>query len=295
MQGFNWDDIRFFLAVCREGSLSGAGKVLGVNHTTVLRRINALEHHLNTRLFDRDADGYGMSQTAEQMFRLAEDMEQRAQAIDREVFGRDAELSGPLTLTTPYDFANRVLVPHLARFKQEYPLIDLDILGTTGLMDLAAREADIAVRMTPKPPDYLVGREVMPLRHGIYGAPRYLKMRKAQPRVILFRDSDEGNEWIAKNFPRATVAMRTDDVTTMLEAVAQGLGMARMPCYIGDSDKRLRRLDINLVPSTWGVWVLSHIDLRSTARVRVCREFLFDAIEKMRRLILGENSRYYDG
>lgn len=289
----NWDDLRYFLALSREGSVSGAGKALGVNHTTVARRIGALEDRIGTRLFDRTADGYEMTQAAENMYEHALRIEETTQAIDRDVFGQDAELRGPLKLTIAHDVANRLLIPKIAKFREAYPCIDLDILTTTGLVDLAAREADIAVRLTAKPPDYLVGRKVLPLRHGVYGAPKYLKSQDGPADVILFRGNIEMPPWVAENYPDARVVLQVDDVSTMLAAVRNGLGVARMPCYIGDYDTNVRRIDVPLTPSVWGIWVLSHVDLRGTARVRVCREFLFDIIQQQRALVLGERSRYF--
>lgn len=289
----NWDDLRFFLALSREGSVSRAGKSLGVNHTTVARRIGALEEQLGTRLFDRSADGYEMTQAAENMYDHALQIEERTQAIDRDVFGQDAELKGPLKLTIAHDVANRLIIPRIAEFQDAYPCIDLDILTTTGLVDLAAREADIAVRLTEKPPDYLIGREVLPMRHGVYGAPGFLANPEDPVRVILFRGNAEMPPWVAENYPCARVVLQVDDVGTMLEVVRNGLGLARMPCYIGDSDALVRRVDLPLTPSTWGIWILSHVDLRSSARVRVCREFLVNVIQSQSALVLGERSRYF--
>ena len=288
----NWDDVRFFLALCREGSVSRAGKLLDVNHTTVARRIAALEEMLGTRLFDRTRDGYTMTQAAENMYDKALEMEAYALAIDRTMAGQDAELSGSLKLTAPYDFANRVIVPALPMFRESYPCIDLELLTTTGLVDLAAREADIAVRLTAKPPEYLVGRKVLPLRHGIYGAAEYIKRAPEIPDVILFRSEETMPEWVSQYYPNAKVVLRTDNLTTMRAAVAAGLGLARMPCYEADPEPNIRRIDEPLTPSTWGVWILSHVDLRSTARVRVCREFLAEIILEKQSLILGERSKY---
>lgn len=286
--------MRFFLALCREGSVSKAGKAIGVNHTTVARRIGALEKMLGTRLFDRQPHGYAMTQSAENMYEHALRMEEQAQAIDREVFGQDAELQGPLKLTVAHDVAERLVISKLLEFQETYPCIDLELLTTTGLVDLAAREADIAVRLTDKPPDYLIGRKVMSMRHGIYGSPKYLRHLEGPADVVLFRGGDETPEWVAEHFPDSKTVLRLDDVSTMVAAVRDHMGLARMPCYVGDSEPGVQRLDLTLTPSTWGVWVLSHVDLRSTARVRVCREFLIGAIEKQRPLILGEESRYYN-
>jgi len=294
MHNENWDDLRFFLALCREGSATGAGRSLGVNHTTVARRIRTLEDNLGTRLFDHSREGYEMTQAAENMYEHARRMEEITQAIDRDVFGQDAELKGPLKITVAHDVAERLVIPRLREFRDTYPCIDLDILTTTGLVDLAAREADIALRLTAKPPDYLIGREVVPMRHGVYGSPSYLEDANRSARVILFRGDPEQPQWVQQHFPDAEIAMRVDDVGAMAHAVANGMGLARMPCYVGDTEPRIRRLDLKLTPSTWGIWILSHVDLRSTARVRVAREFLINIIEEQRELVLGEVSRYFE-
>ncbi|MCZ6618708.1 MAG: LysR family transcriptional regulator [Gammaproteobacteria bacterium] len=288
----NWDDLRFFLALSREGSVSGAGKALGVKHTTVARRVQAFEERLGTRLFDRLSSGYAMTQAAENLFEHALAMEMHAQAVDREVLGRDAELAGPLKLTASHEVADRLIMPKLREFSKAYPQIDLQLITTSGLVDFAAREADIALRLTAKPPDYLVGREVMRLQHGIYGTTRSLRKLSDPVNVILWQDETDHPPWVTENFPDARTVLRLDDVSTMAVATRHHLGLSRIPCFIGDSDASLRRLDVSFERSDWGVWILSHVDLRATARVRVCREFLLEAIEQQRLLIQGEMSQY---
>ena len=285
--------MRFFLALAREGTVSAAGRSLGVKHTTVARRIAAFEARLGTRLFDRLPDGYATTQAAENMFEQALAMEALAEAVDREVFGQDAELAGPLRLTVGHDFVDRLIMPRLRTFTEAYPCIELQLLTTTGLVDLGAWEADIAVRLTAKPPDYLVGREAVRLRHGVYGTPRTLRKLTDPVNVILFRDGPDEPPWVRENFPNARTVLRVDDVSSMATATKNHLGLSRMPCYIGDSDAGLRRLDVPLTPSDWGVWVLSHVDLRATARVRVCRDFLLGTLEQQKALIQGEESRYF--
>lgn len=288
----NWDDLRYFLALCRSGSVSRAGQTLGVTHTTVARRIQALERTLKTRLFDRRPDGYVMTLAAEAMFEDVVHMENRVHAIDREIVGRDLELSGPLTVTAPYDFANSALLPAIANFRRRYPRIKLTLTTTTSFVDLSAREADIAVRLTARPPDNLVGRRILPLCHGIYATRPYLRVALDEAELILLSRGDERPDWATTHFPNARVSLRTDNVATMHAAVLAGLGVARIPCFIGDADKRLCRLDLDVPLSDWGIWILSHVDLRATARVRVARDFLADAILENRALILGEASRY---
>jgi len=293
----NWDDVRYFLALVREGTVSGAGKVLSVKHTTVARRITSLEDQLGSQLFDRTPKGYVPTQVGENLYPHALVIETHIQSAEREVFGMDAELKGPLTLTASADVLEHLIVPHLPAFQKEYPGISIKFLGVSHLADLASREADIAVRMTPKPPEYLIGRNVLPMRHGVYASKQYLQHIESQGsahKVILWGSENVAPEWVQEHFPNAKVALQTNNIHSMASAVRHGMGLARMPCYIGDSDKSMIRLDLRLTPSTWGVWVLSHIDLRGTARIRVCREFLINTIESQKGLILGEKSQYFN-
>jgi len=292
-EGMNWNDLRYFLALAREGSVSGAGKVLGVEHTTVARRVTALEKQLGSRLFDRIPSGYEMTQVAENLYPHALAMEELMQVADREVFGMDTQLSGSLKLTASYDVFTRLVTPKLHRFTDRYPGIDVELLSSTSLADLASRQADIALRLSPNPPEYLIGRKVLPLRHGIYASTKYLKKKRDSEKLILWEHERKAPEWVVDHFPKARIAARANEIMTMMESVKNHLGIARLPCYVADAEPTLRRLDLSLTPSTWGVWVLSHVDLRSTARVRVCREFLIEIIEEQKSLIEGLSSHYH--
>jgi DNA-binding transcriptional LysR family regulator len=290
----NWDDLRFFLALSRAGTVSGAGRELGVKHTTVARRIKAFEESLGSRLFDHLPDGYVMTLAGENLYQHAVIMEQQAQAVDRQVFGLDAQLEGVLKLTASQDVLCHLVIPKLESFSRRYPGIDLQLLSSSGLADLSARQADIALRLTPKPPDYLIGKKVLPLRHGIYGSKKYLKAHPRPEHLILWNDEVDQPEWVKQHFPHANTAIRTDDATSMLACVSNHMGVARIPCYIGETAEGLYRLNLTLTPSTWSVWVLSHVDLRDTARVRTCREFLVSIIEQQRSLIEGLDSHYLE-
>ena len=289
----NWDDLRFFLALARTGTVSGAGRALTVKHTTVSRRITALENQLGSRLFDRLPQGYAMTQVAENLYPHALLMEETAQAADREVFGMDNQLSGSLKLTASYDVFTRLITPKLSQFTEQYPGIDLELSSSTRLTDLASRQADIALRLTPKPPEYLIGREILPLCHGVYASSRYLKSKRDFEKLILWEHDHEMPQWVTDHYSDAHVVIRTSEIMTMLDATKNHMGLARMPCYVADAEPSLRRIDVSLSPSNWAVWVLSHVDLRSTARVRVCREFLIDIIQQQRDLIEGRASIYY--
>ena len=135
----------------------------------------------------------------------------------------------------------------------------------------------------------------MPLGIGIYASRRYLENNPQPQHLVLWNDDIELPEWASANFPSAQVAIRANDVTTLLACLSHDMGVTMLPCYIGETDPALWRLDLPLAPSNWGVWVLSHADLRATARVRVCREFLADIIDQQRPLIAGLKSTYWRG
>ncbi len=283
--------MRVFLAVCQTGSLSAAGASLDMNHTTVGRRIAALEDVLDTRLFDRSRGGYSMTQAAEEIFGRARLMEEQTQAILRENVGRDRELRGSLVLTVPSDFADNVLVPHLGKFLRRYPGIELELSTSLNLANLDARDADLALRVTKAPPDHLVGRRVYPLCLGVYGSRKYLD-KNGPKELILHRGERKPPKW-TQAFPHAKLCCRIDSVASQHRAVRAGLGISRLPCFIGDGDSSLLRLPVE-VYTDWGIWVLHHADLRATARVRACRDFLYEVLEQQRSLLLGENSRYFE-
>jgi DNA-binding transcriptional LysR family regulator len=289
----NWDDLRFFLALAREGTVSGAGRSLTVKHTTVARRISALEEQLGSRLFDRLPSGYAMTQAAENLYHHALSMEEIVHTADREIFGMDTQLSGALKLTASYDVFTRLITPKLKSFTDQYPGINIELLSSVTLADLASLQADIALRLTPKPPEYLIGKEILPLRHGVYGSKKYLNKTRTREKIILWKDERAMPEWVTDHFKGAQVVARATEVMTMADAVKNHMGLARIPCYVADAEPSLRRLDVQLTPSSWGVWVLSHVDLRSTARVRVCREFLVNTIQQQQGLIEGLESTYY--
>jgi len=195
-------------------------------------------------------------------------------------------------LAASYDVFTRLLTPHLHAFADRYPAIELELVSSTGLVDLGNRQADLAVRLSPKPPEYLVGREVAKLGHGVYASKKYLSKKRSEAHLILWQHEKSQPEWMLDHFADGRVVLRATEIMTMMEAVKNDFGIARMPCYVGDAEPSLRRLDLSLTPSKWGVWVLSHPDLRTTSRVRACREFLIESIEQQRSLIQGLESRY---
>ncbi|WP_199886121.1 LysR family transcriptional regulator [Pseudoalteromonas sp. T1lg23B] len=288
----NWDDFRYFLALARQGSVSGAGRELNVKHTTVARRIAALEKSLGSQLFDRTPHGYVLTQVGENLVPHVNELEAVVFNADREVFGMDSRLSGILRVASSYDLFSRLITPYLHEFSGIYPDIILELVSSTSLIDLGSREADIAVRISPKPPENLIGTDVVQLGHGVYASETYLLSHHKRQKLILWLNETTRPEWAEQHFPDGDIVARASDVISMMELAKNHMGIARLPCYVGDSEPTLRRIDLPLTPSNWKVWVLSHKDLRDTARVRAARAFFIEKLKAQRHLIEGSASNF---
>ncbi len=277
----DWDDIRYFLSVAKTGSVTAASRELGVNHSTVSRRIKALEKRHGVRLFDQLRSGYKITDQAADVFELALEIEALSQSFSRKLLGLDSRLQGPVNITMPHDIFEFFFVQHLAEFQQRYPNISINMLVAKGLKDLAAREADIAVRLSSNPPDYLVGRKICNLAHGIYHSNDLALSDHTRTPVIAWTDQIGIPDWAIAHVHKPFIALKVNDLLAMYKAVEQGLGVARMPAYMHNMYKsnHINVLPVNLPKSPWGVWLLSHVDLRNTLRVQTCREYIFEKLE----------------
>ncbi|MEX0298558.1 MAG: LysR family transcriptional regulator [Kordiimonas sp.] len=289
----NWDDLRYFLEVARAGNVTSAAKILGVNHSTVSRRIHAFEEKHGVRLFDRVPSGYELTEPATCIYQMALEVEATHQKISRSLFGRDGRIQGDISLTMPHDILEHCLIEDLRTFRDEYPEIDLNLFIAKGIKNLAAREADLAVRLSPAPPDHLIGTRVATLQHGIYANTEIDTSNN--PDLIVWNSETELPDWAKEHFPNSKIAMRVDDLYGMFAAVKAGIGIARMPCYLPDAlaAPTVKRMPIAQTRSAWGVWVLNHADLRYTARIQLCRKFLIKHLKERRGLFEGEQSVFF--
>lgn len=291
----NWDDVRYFIAVAREGSVTKAAETLGVNYTTVARRIGALENRLNTRLFERIPNGHVMTAAASSVLDRALAMEKEAIALDSTVFGQDEKLSGQLRLATVDIAAIYLLFPHFADFLQRYPDIDLEIYVSDADVDISRRETDIALRLVEgEPPQEAVGVHVTDVEFAIYGSTAYLAthpdLNTASTQILrwlLVPGQHElpalfNSEWITKLFPLARPGMRLDSMMVMLSAIRNGFGICGLPRFVGDAEPELSLVPNTLAEQKMSLWLLHHADLRKTSRVRVLRDFIRDCLLRQR-------------
>jgi DNA-binding transcriptional LysR family regulator len=292
----DWDDIRYFLAVARRGSITSAARDLGVNHSTVSRRIAAFEDNLGVRLFDRIATGYNLTPAGQEMVPSAQRMEEEALGLDRRLYGRDTELSGQLRVTTAGTFVNPFLMEQIGKFLAEYPGIDIELVVSTDLANLHAREVDVAIRATLNPPDTLVGRRIGRLTAMLYGRSDFIAPGEpgapnsaAAPDVIAFdgaRDYTHAS-WFRDVYPNARARIKLNSVEAAFHAILAGVGIGMLPCHIGDTSPELRRLPPYHLEPVFDLWLLTHADLRRTAKVRAFINFMANAIMPHKDLIEG--------
>jgi DNA-binding transcriptional LysR family regulator len=286
----DWNDLRYFLAVAREGTLARAGRLLGINATTVGRRLVALEEQVQARLFDRTPEGYVLTPSGRDLLPRAERMEHEALALDRDVIGADQRAAGTVRVTVTEMLATRFIVPFLPRFHAEYPAITLDLECTTRVVSLARREADVALRLARPREDNVVSRRLAPVPLSLYAAPAYLErygmpsdpeVSLAGHQAILFADARAflvENEWLQARLDGACVVMRSDSVSSIYSATVAGLGIALLPVAVAAHDPCLVRIPTATAPAPRVIWQAVHADLLRSARVRAVLDFLGEIV-----------------
>jgi DNA-binding transcriptional LysR family regulator len=287
----DWDDLRVVLAICREGSLSGAAKVLGSSHSTVFRQINAIEKKLSTRFFNRLSHGYEMTEAGETVLKRAACIEEDILELERELKSKDLRLKGTIRLTAPEGLTNYLLTPHLTSFYRKHPDIQIDLIISSDDLRLSQHQADIAVRTTKKPPATCIGKKVCDFGIAVYATETYLKKVKDLefPQYDYLQINNGVNwfpapYWTAESPPK--IIFKCDSVLSVARAANEGIGAAILPCLIGEKEPLLKRA----APAFKGVselWILTHADLRQTARVKALMEHLNQCLSAERELIEG--------
>lgn len=289
----DWENLKFFLAVAREGTLAGAGRVLGVKHSTVLRRVALLEEGLGLKLFDRHPNGYMLTAAGREMLVGTAPIEEELVAMERRLSGRDLRLTGTVRLATL-----GVLVPWvsaaLAEFRALHPGIRVEVIISPATVSLARHEADIAIRVSRQPPESLVGRRIAALVHGIYGAASHPALGRADPDWASYdwisytdhRADLPQARWVASHIPDDRIVVRANHTGMVVAAARAGLGLAVLPCYLGDAEPGLRRLK-TIAGFGQEMWILTHSDLRRTPRIRALMDFLARELSRRRDLIEG--------
>lgn len=282
----NWDDLKYFLAVARAGSLTAASEKLTVNQSTVSRRISGFEQELKVRLFERFSTGYVLTTEGEELLRRAERIEEEAHAIERHVMGKNIELSGPIRVTCSLVVARYLLIPLLKRFNTLHPRIVVHLDLSNSLHNLSAREADVAIRVTRDAlPETLIGRELGRIAYAVYGRNDYVKAyRKRNGKGPLHWIGEDNNQdrpnWLPADINPLQLVMRSNDVLATLDLVKQGFGVGRLPCFMGAKEQTLRQLDLPHGIPAVPIWMLTHADMRRVNRVSAFTAYIVEALRK---------------
>jgi DNA-binding transcriptional LysR family regulator len=293
----DWDDVRHFLALSRAGSVRAAGASLKVSHSTVARRVEALEERLAARLFDRTRDGYTLTEAGRRMLDTAERIEREMSDLERGLVGVDERLEGPVALTCSDHFIAGLLLPDLAEFCRAYPGIELCLTVDPRPYDLSRREADLALRVLAhgaQPPEHLVGGKLAPVVLASYVAAAHAD--RVDPahgsltaRWLSFEQRKIHEGLIAESsFPEVPPWGRFTTVELLVMAAREGLGAVMLPTYVGDREPSLRRLARPDLRHVADLWMLSHPDLRDNVRLRALRERVRRTLTQHRALFQGE-------
>ena len=285
----DWDDVRYFLAVARGGSVRAAAKSLGVNHATVLRRIAQLEERLGALMFEKLPAGYRLTAAGEEVLELAKQMEASSLKLETRVLGRDQSVRGLLRVTLAPTLATHLLMPDLADFARLHPDIEMEILASGELANLTNREADVAIRV-------VYDRKTLPLNlHGLKGPELFGGVYMSRDRLAAWRAGAPDPirwivisihgipEWAREGEVRATgVQFRTTDGEAQIVAVRQGLGMTTLPCFVGDADPLLVRVPGTDLHMHGTVWLLTQGETRKTKRVRTLHRVRIPQARRLR-------------
>ena len=281
LTNIDWDDMRYFLAVARSGTLRGGADAIKVNHATVSRRLASLEDSYGARLFDRSKSGLVLTQLGEELLPHAERVEEEITAASRSLTGRDSRPSGPIYFSMPTTMSQSSLPQDLTDFARAYPDIELHIQVTDVMLDLVRREADVSLRVAYEVTEDVVGRRLLQYVKAAYCSPAYAETMKDNGGTGLsWIGWNEGAgettaQWIRESpYPHAILKHRVPEGGMQSALAASGMGLTYAPCYLADKHPGLVRAPFQKPVKDRSIWLLLHRDLKETARVRLFVDFL---------------------
>ncbi len=255
----NWDDLKVILALSRCGTMSSAAKQLDVQHSTVSRRIKALEKQLGTNLVRRNKGTYELTNAGKQIKEAALNVEREITSVDGAFLNKEDPLQGTLRITTINSMASTILMPMFSDFSKAYPQIDLHIMVSNSTISLTNRGADIAIRLSNAPTETLIGKRIVTVSSTVYGSSDYLKNHN--------KDKDDlkwlgvtccgfHKTWTKESCDAVTHQFNCDDALLTVAALREGLGVSYLPCFIGDTEPTLERYCEPEPEFDLGLWVL---------------------------------------
>ena len=295
---FNWDDLRFVLELARRGRLAAASRALHVDHTTVARRVSALETALNTRLFDRTPRGYIPTKAGQALIEHAEMMEARAIKLYEDVSGEDATLTGTVRMAATEGLAIEFLAKEMPRFRERHPGITIELIASTPQLDLSRREADLAITLSRPQSGRLIAWKLADYALGLYATPEYLQGR---PPIRSKKDLSAHDliwyiedmvtlpqlRFLDDTFKDPNIAFASTSVVAHFNAAQAGMGMAFLHCFAAEPDPGFVRILPEEIEIKREFWLVVHEDLRHVARVEAVCDFLTQLLHANQALLMG--------
>lgn len=292
----NWDDLRVFLTLAREGTLTTAAKALGVSHPTVARRVQALEKQIGARLFDRLPDRFAPTSAGERLLADTEAMEKAALSIHRRSAGLSDTVSGTVRLSAGEAMAG-LIARHLPELRRQLRQIEFEVIASHTLANLSRREADLLIREQVPELGGIVTRKLGRVAYAVYAgrgfkAGHTMSAALASLPWIGFDDDHShfpGQQWLRERLAGQRPVVRGNNWLVLLEAARAGAGLAVLPCYLGDPEPALRRVG-GVIPDVFGdQWLLVHRDLRALPRVRAVMDAVVELFQRERPLLEGRS------
>lgn len=293
-----WDDFRLIKAVADKRALPAAADALGINHSTVFRRLGQIEEALGVRLFERHRSGYVATPAGEEMVQLAGRVDDDIHAFTRRLAGQEIKPAGELRIATNDTLLVDLLTPVFAKFLAQCPDIRLDILIGNQAANLSKRDADIAIRATDNPPETLIGRKPARIAWALYGRGADFPGPELPAREALWEHKwvSLGEQftmlsavrYLARHVAPERIVYKLNTVLGLAEALEAGIGIGFLPCFIGDTRPGLTRLAEPDPDLSADLWLLTHPDLRHTPRVRLFLDFAATELARLKPLVEGD-------
>jgi DNA-binding transcriptional LysR family regulator len=304
MQSMDWDIFRYVIAVADSGSAVAAAKHLGVDGTTVIRRITRFEKQRGIQLFERLPTGYSPTAECEAIIRVARDLQEGVTEINRRITGHDLRLEGTISVTTTDSFLEAVVGDIIAEFCTLNPLIHIETMVTTNRLSLSRQDAHVAIRAAQEPQDHLVGQRIADVAFAVYGAPSLVgdlegslddEDLNSLPWIGMGESlsRSQARQWMNAHVASEAIKVTSDTFMAMRALARGGAGLAVLPCCLGDPDPSVVRLLGPIAETATPLWVLTHPDVRKAARVRAFSTFAARQLRGRQGLL--EGTREPDG
>lgn len=293
MAGFDWNDLKGFLGVARSGRLTAAATRLGLDHSTLSRRLGALEHALKAKLFDRSPSGYMLTEQGRRLLPIAEEMERLSIGATDAVGGTAASVDGVVRIGSPEGFGSYFLAPRIAGLRERWPALTVQLVAASAVFSLSRRDADIVVAVSRPPTGRLAASKLIDYDLALYATPAYLD---AAPPIRSAADLPSHRfvsyigellhfpelDFLQHVAPGGATSLESSNLVAQLKATLAGAGLCVLPAFLAQEEPGLVRVLPDEVRLTRSLWLIVHQDLTELARIKAVLRFVRDEVEGAR-------------